>query len=370
LDMISFGSVFLELVFGHVHTLPGPGEEVFTDEFAVSCGGAVTCASAAARAGVQAGLCTVLGDDLGSGVVQEFCARRGVDLGPSLRVRRRSAGITVALNFDGDRAFVTHIPPRPVSEQPEVERWRGVLRRDQPRWCYLHGGTGVPDFLRQAREQGARTVLDVSLGDERKRDLVIECVRLADLFVPNEAELLRLTRTGSTESAVAAAREWGTPMVITRGAAGALVVDPDGVTEVRDGVGEVEVRDLTGAGDTFAGAMIGALAQGAPLRAAVVAANAAGSQSVGRLGAVGEVEVAGFSSAGRTLGAMFVENVAAAAAKQAVAKLAAGPEQGGPQAAGGQQTAGQQTAGQFPAGQQTAARQAAEQEIAEMEPEQ
>ena len=48
--MISFGSVFLELVFGHVHTLPGPGEEVFTEEFAVSCGGAVTSASAAARA--------------------------------------------------------------------------------------------------------------------------------------------------------------------------------------------------------------------------------------------------------------------------------------------------------------------------------
>ena len=51
MDMISFGSVFLELVFGHVRTLPGPGEEIFTDEFAVSCGGAVTSASAAARTG-------------------------------------------------------------------------------------------------------------------------------------------------------------------------------------------------------------------------------------------------------------------------------------------------------------------------------
>ena len=49
--MISFGSVFLELVFGHVPELPGPGEEVFTDEFAMSCGGAVTSASAAAAGG-------------------------------------------------------------------------------------------------------------------------------------------------------------------------------------------------------------------------------------------------------------------------------------------------------------------------------
>jgi sugar/nucleoside kinase (ribokinase family) len=302
--MISFGSVFLELVFGHVHTLPGPGEEVFTDEFAVSCGGAVTSASAAARAGVQAGLCTVLGDDLGSGVVQEYCATAGVDLGPSLRVHRRSAGITVVLNFEGDRAFVTHIPPWPASEPAEIDRWRQVLRRARPRWCYLHGSAGVPDFLRDARAQGTKTVLDVSLGDERRRDVVIECVRLADLFVPNEAELQRLTGTGSTEAAVAAAMAWGTPMVVTRGAAGALVVGPDGTTEVSEGVRQVEVRDLTGAGDTFAGAMIGALVQGAPLIAAVAAANAAGSQAVSRLGAVGEVEVAGFSSAAQTVGAI------------------------------------------------------------------
>jgi sugar/nucleoside kinase (ribokinase family) len=311
LDMISFGSVFLELVFGHVPKLPGPGEEIFTDDFAVSCGGAVTSASAAAAAGAAAGLCTVLGDDLGSGVVQEFCARQGVDLGPALRVRRPSAGISVVLNFDGDRAFVTHKPPWPAAEAPETERWRRVLRRERPAWCYLHCRAGAPDFLRQARAQGARTVLDVSLEADRSRDLVVECVRLADLFVPNEAELCRLTRTDCLPAAVAAARDWGTAMVVTRGPAGALVVTADGVTEVRDGVREVQVRDLTGAGDTFAGAMIGALVQGAPLLAAVAAANAAGAEAVSRLGACGEVEVAGFSSAGRTLGATFVESIAA-----------------------------------------------------------
>jgi sugar/nucleoside kinase (ribokinase family) len=319
--MISFGSVFLELVFGHVRTLPGPGEEIFTDEFAVSCGGAVTSASAAARTGVAAGLCTVLGDDLGSRVVQEFCARRGVDVGHSLRVRRAAAGITVVLNFDGDRAFVTHVPPRHASDPPDLDRWRGVLHRDRPRWCYLHGDDGVPQFLREARAQGTQTVLDINLGDERRRDLVIECIRLADVFVPNEAELLRITGADSLPAAVSAAAAWGTPVVVTRGAAGALVLGPDGVTEVRDGVREVQVRDLTGAGDNFAGAMIGALVQGASLLAAVVAGNEAGADAVSQLGAVGEVEVAGFSSGGRTLGASFVENVAAAALKGNVAGI-------------------------------------------------
>ena len=304
MDMISFGSVFLELVFGHVHELPLPGEEVLTDDFAISCGGAVTSASAAARGGAQAGLCTVLGEDLGSRMVTEYCAGLGVELSPSVRVRRRSAGISVVLNFDGDRAFITHVPPRAAGEQPEIDRWRAVLRHERPRWCYLHAGRGVPDFLRDARELGVKVVLDVSLGDERYRETVIECVRLADIFVPNGDELLRLTGADAIGEALAAAGAWGTVLVVKRGAAGAIVAGPDGMTEVAAGVRRVQVRDLTGAGDAFAGAMIAALLRGTPLAEAVVAANSAGSEAVARLGAVGEIEVAGIGAAGQALGAL------------------------------------------------------------------
>jgi ribokinase len=304
LDMISFGSVFLELVFGHVHKLPLPGEEVLTDDFAISCGGAVTSASAAARGGAQAGLCTVLGEDLGSRMVTEYCAGLGVELSPSVRVRRRSAGISVVLNFDGDRAFITNVPPRAAGEQPEIDRWRAVLRHERPRWCYLHAGRGVPDFLRDARELGVKVVLDVSLGDERYRETVIECVRLADIFVPNEDELLRLTGADAIGEALAAAGAWGTVLVVKRGAAGAIVAGPDGMMEVAAGVRRVQVRDLTGAGDAFAGAMIAALLRGTPLAEAVVTANSAGSEAVARLGAVGEIEVAGIGAAGQTLGAL------------------------------------------------------------------
>ncbi|MGE5135629.1 MAG: carbohydrate kinase family protein [Gemmatimonadota bacterium] len=341
--MISFGSVFLELVFGHVPALPLRGEEIFTDEFAISCGGAVNSASAAACAGASAGLCTVLGDDLGSRVVIEHCARAGVDLSTSLRVRRRAAGITVVLNFDEDRAFVTHVPPRPAGEQPELERWRSVLRRERPRWCYLHGGPGVAGFLQDARALGSRVVLDISLGDERhRRDAIIDCIRLADVFVPNEDELRALTGTATTGAAVAAATAWGTPLVVKRGPAGALVAGPDGVTEVTAGLRQVIVRDRTGAGDAFAGAMIAALVRGAPLAEAVVSANAAGSDAVARLGGVGEVDVPGISTADRSLGSQFVETVARAAAQHAAS--AAATDQAAAQAAAAQAAAAEPAA--------------------------
>ena len=310
MDMISFGTVFLELVFGQLDRLPGRGEEIFTDEFAISCGGAVTSATAAAAAGLRAGLCARLGDDLGSQVVTEHCASAGVDVSSSARVTGATAGITVVLNFDGDRGFVTHMPGA-HEHYAEVSRWQAVLADQRPAWCYLHAGRAVPPFLRQAREQGTKIMLDISLGDERDREAVIECVRLADVFVPNADELLALTGADALEKAVAAAGQWGTALVVTEGAAGALVWQPgSGVTRVPDRVAQVQVRDLTGAGDNFAGAMIGALAGGAALPEAAAAGNAAGSRSVGWLGAVGEVGTAG-GSAGWPLRPMAFSQAAA-----------------------------------------------------------
>lgn len=311
MNMISFGMLFLELVFGQLDRLPGPGEEIFTDEFAISCGGAITSATAAAAGGAQAGMCTLLGEDLGSQLAMAQCAARGVDISASARVDTPTAGITVVLNFAGDRGFVTHVPPRPDAGRRELDRWLGVLREYRPDWCYLHAGRGVPRFLREAHELGCKVVLDISLGDEREGDIITECVRLTDIFVPNTDELLRLTGEPTIKRAMAAGADWGAQLIVTRGAAGALVGRPDGsYAEVTDGVGEVDVKDLTGAGDNFAGALIAALHAGASVTEAVIDANAAGSRAVGLLGAIGPVGAA--TGAGWPLRPMALEQLTAA----------------------------------------------------------
>jgi hypothetical protein len=103
--MISFGSVFLEIVIGHVRQLPRPGAEIFTDDFAISCGGAVTSASAAARAGAvaRAGARGRLVRPVGRG--SRLPGRRG-PLHPgraSTCPRHRGCrGTTVVLNFDAE----------------------------------------------------------------------------------------------------------------------------------------------------------------------------------------------------------------------------------------------------------------------------
>jgi sugar/nucleoside kinase (ribokinase family) len=316
--MIAFGSSFPELVFGHIDHLPGPGEEIFTDEFAISCGGAVSIASAARRAGVAAGVATVLGTDLGSRVVWEHCRHQGINLSPSVRVAGPSAGVSVVLNFDGDRAFVSHLP-RPLAGQAnEIDRWQSVLERERPAWAYLHAGRNVAPLLRRARELGTSVALDVSFGAiDRSPADIIECVRLADVFVPNAPELRRLTGLATLEEALEAASEWGTAVIAKRGAGGAVVLDAGEATEVTEGLRDVEVRDRTGAGDAFAGAMIASLFHGATLIEAAGAGNAAGSSAVARLGAVGEVDIGSLGVAADALGSMAWAQVVSTAVDKA-----------------------------------------------------
>ncbi len=293
MDLISFGTVFLEAVFGDVPALPGPGEEVYTGQFGFSCGGgAVTVATAAAQLGVHAGMGAVLGDDLGSRIIARHCRRAGVDMSACRWVSGPAAGVSVAVNFDGDRAFISHLPP--VEGRRDLGHWLEMLRIHHPKWCYLHAGPNVAPFIREAATLGVRVAVAVSLDSVADhRGDIVDCVREAGIFLANEAELLRLTGADSLDAALAQALTWGQCVVTTRGADGAVVAQPGGTTHVRDGIMPVETRDRTGAGDAFAGGLLGALCQGAGIADAAVAGNRAGSRTVSVLGAVGEVPMDG-----------------------------------------------------------------------------
>jgi sugar/nucleoside kinase (ribokinase family) len=293
MGLISFGTIFLEVVFGHFDRLPQPGQEIYVDPFAFSCGGgAITSAVAASRAGASASLGTRLGDDLGSRLVEELALREGVDLSASARVAGPVAGITVVLNFDGDRAFVSHMPARPAGEGPEVERWAEVLRRERPEWCLVHARADIVEVMQQARQVGTRVALDVSLEEiDAHAEHVVQCARLAEVFLPTEQELLRLTGAADLQTALDLASSWCPWLVVKRGAAGAVSVEGGRATEVTDGLKDVVAVDRTGAGDAFAGALIGTVLRGAGRTEAVAAGNGAGSEAVARLGSAGSMSV-------------------------------------------------------------------------------
>ena len=107
---------------------------------------------------------------------------------------------------------------------------------------------------------------------------------LVDVLVPNAIELAQMAGAESADDVLAQARSL--PMdtvVVTMGAAGALLVTPGGYLLVPAPV--VTPVDTTGAGDSFCGALAEALARGVDLVDAVERAVHAGAVTTTRPGA-------------------------------------------------------------------------------------
>lgn len=105
-----------------------------------------------------------------------------------------------------------------------------------------------------------------------------------DMLFCNEDEAMQLTRTGSLEAALDALRPKVGTLVVTRGAAGALV-DEQGVRTDVAAAAVDKVVDTTGAGDMFAAGFLAARARGMDSRRCLETGALAAAEVIQHFGA-------------------------------------------------------------------------------------
>lgn len=149
------------------------------------------------------------------------------------------------------------------------------------------------DLARAAKARGLVVTLDPGFRaaeyDAAYLDAVLATV---DAFLPSEKELAAL-RPG-VDPARALIELAGTSSAIValkRGAAGAWAIGPGGVLRVAPGL-QVAARDPVGAGDSFCGAFLSALAEGTGLDMALRRGVVAGACAVESTGALALLSVA------------------------------------------------------------------------------
>jgi ribokinase len=133
-----------------------------------------------------------------------------------------------------------------------------------------------------ARQSGMRFLLNPAPA----RPLPAALLELGPILLPNAGEATALSGEAEPEAAARAlAGQTGAPVIVTLGAAGALVWDGGAVHRVP--APAVVAVDATGAGDTFCGVLAACLAEGLELPEAARLAVAAASMSVTAAGARG-----------------------------------------------------------------------------------
>ena len=268
------GSSNIDLV-ASVDRLPSRGETVLGYRFAQSFGGkGANQAVAAARAGAEVAFLSKLGADANGRLIEQHLAAQGLSRPILLRDAEFPTGVAMILVDHSGENQIAVVPgsngrltPADLRQHRELIAGARVLllQMEIPRET-------VFEALRLGRECGLTTILNPAPAAPLPSDLL----RLVDILTPNESEAQVLT--GSTDPAEAARiltdRGVGT-VVVTCGANGAVLATGNDVTHIPGFL--VETIDSTGAGDAFNGALACAVAEGVPLKSAIVRANAAGA---------------------------------------------------------------------------------------------
>ena len=275
------GSINVDLVVTAA-PLPAPGETVLGGRFTTHDGGkGANQAVAAARAGAVVTLIGAVGSDEHGSRALEALGAEGIQLEGVRRMDAEATGVALIVVGPRGENQIAVAPGANHAWRLDDEDRARIADSDVLMTNHEVPPEVVSEALRIAHDAGVRTVLNPAPA----RALSAEILALGPILTPNEHELVVAIGNDETETALEelAARHTG-PIVVTQGAAGALLVD-GGHEERYPGHPAASVVDTTGAGDTFNGVLAAWLAAGSSLPDAVRAANLAASISIGTAGA-------------------------------------------------------------------------------------
>lgn len=283
--LLVFGSLNVDST-SYVAAFPEPGETVLAREFRVALGGkGANQAVAAHIAGAEVELLARVGRDAAGDFALASLAGFGLDTGAVARADGPTGVAQITVADSGENTVIVTAGANLAIDAATVDAERERIARAA---LVLTQGELAPAAVERiaavAGELGVRFVLNLAPPAPVAPAALAAC----DPLVLNEHEA-RALGIGSSLGDEASAAEWaqaasaavGTTarsIVVTLGAAGAVVASADGTAEAP--APRVRAVDSTGAGDGFTGTLAAFLAEGRPLVEAVRIAVAAASLAV------------------------------------------------------------------------------------------
>lgn len=292
-SVVVVGSINVDQVVT-VDRLPLPGETLIGSSMTLSPGGkGANQAVAAARRGARTVMIGAVGDDGRADDALPHLRSSGVDVSGVDTVPGPTGLAIVSVGGDSENTIVVVPGANGAVSASFVGGHAGALA--EAAVVVLQGEIPVDGIAAAVQHAGGRVVFNLA----PVIDVPADVVKAADPLVFNEHEgRLLLAAWGASgsaaaseaeearvddESVVASLRAQGvTSVVMTRGAAGAIVSDASGTVLVASP--RVAAVDSSGAGDAFVGALAAGLAAGASLLEAARDAVRVGAFSVTGVG--------------------------------------------------------------------------------------
>lgn len=276
--IVVVGSVNADLTV-NVPRHPSPGETLLGSGGGITPGGkGANQAVAAARLGSSVALVGAVGGDAHAREATRLLIDAGVDLSALHHSESPTGLAVITVAADGENTVMVVPGANGEVGARDVESQAALISAAE--LVLLQGEIPADGFERAVDLAAGRVVVNLAPVIDVNR----EVLRKADPLIVNEHEAqLVLGRAAAPEECVAELRREFPSVVVTLGAAGALVGDADGVVAIDSPA--VQAVDTVGAGDAFTGALCHRLIKGDALADAARFAARVGAFAVTRPGA-------------------------------------------------------------------------------------
>ena len=279
------GSINMDLII-NTDVVPEAGMTVTGYGFMTNPGGkGANQAVAVAKCGGVSRMVGAVGNAFGAQLT-ETLKGYGVDTSNVYQFDEISSGIAVITVNDGENRIILDRGANGLVSSEMAER--ALMDAQSGDWLIVQLEIPVETVktaLQIAHTKNMRTILNPAPACELPEDIW----QLADYFIPNQTETCFYTgiypdTIEKAQQAAAILMEKGVgQVIITMGSQGALSVSADRTVTAQ--ACRVEAIDTTAAGDTFVGALVTRLSEGADIYEAMTFANKASAITVTRRGA-------------------------------------------------------------------------------------
>ena len=281
-DLLVVGRPSVDVMFSGLGEWPSIGKDIESDGLGVCAGTSFNTPAAANRLGLRVAYVATVGNDIWSGMIRDEFDAESLSTEFLDVEERPMPGVSVGLNLDGDRGFVTHWSDGNGYDARLRARAGKIAAMIDAR--HLHAYVDeMPELVALGRGRGMTVSLDAWGGPawSSPRSLP-EVLADVDVLFANGAEAAAMTGQADPERALERLAEHGRCIVIKLGAAGAIGFAGGQVRTVP--ADPVAIVDTTGAGDGFnAGFLVGWLG-GLALEESLTLGVICGSRAVGDYG--------------------------------------------------------------------------------------
>lgn len=292
LDVLAIGELNIDLILNGIDGFAEIGKEKLASQMSLTLGSSTAIFAAnLSSLGSKVGFLGKIGNDSFGQLVLDSLKERGIDSSMVIVNKDVSTGATIILNYNEDRAMVTHpgamdfLTIQDISDEQLMQ-----AKHIHFSSVFLQPGirNDIHTLFARAKKLGLTTSLDTQWDPAEKWDFDYkQILPFVDIFLPNETELLHLTGTSTISDAFEQLQPFAQNIAVKRGNKGSMLLKKDGTILEKSSYLNTSVVDAIGAGDSFNAGFIHKFVKGASLQECLDFGNLTGALNTTAAGGTG-----------------------------------------------------------------------------------